>query len=228
MVHGLKWFKMERGPSSIVHWSFKWCHDLLRFFPGDCWLLSAIASLSMNQSLLKKVVPLGQSFQDGYSGCFTFKVQKHFLICSYLFQVNLNQMIFSLSFSRCVVLAVRSVGGGTDRWPAAHCGQQSDLPQLPRKTGVLERPAGESLRQVSPSQPLSRCSCLTAHFSLSDRNVVFFCLLHNHKSIFLWIFIPDVSPKPLNFIQNFSITLWLFPEFQVFQVRVFSPFLSPS
>ncbi|XP_026047360.1 calpain-9 isoform X3 [Astatotilapia calliptera] len=27
----------------------------------------------MNQSLLKKVVPLGQSFQDGYSGCFTFR-----------------------------------------------------------------------------------------------------------------------------------------------------------
>uniref|UniRef100_A0A3Q4GG92 Zgc:85932 n=1 Tax=Neolamprologus brichardi TaxID=32507 RepID=A0A3Q4GG92_NEOBR len=40
---------------------------------SDCWLLSAIASLSMNQSLLKKVVPLGQSFQDGYSGCFTFR-----------------------------------------------------------------------------------------------------------------------------------------------------------
>uniref|UniRef100_A0A3Q3VYC4 Calpain catalytic domain-containing protein n=1 Tax=Mola mola TaxID=94237 RepID=A0A3Q3VYC4_MOLML len=40
---------------------------------NDCWLLSAIASLSVHRSLLKKVVPLGQSFQDGYNGCFTFR-----------------------------------------------------------------------------------------------------------------------------------------------------------
>lgn len=104
MVHGWKWFKMERGPSSIVHWSFKWCHDLLHSFPGDCWLLSAIASLSMNQSLLKKVVPLGQSFQDGYSGCFTFRVQKLCLICSYLLQVNSQPKsddILSIFLSLC-------------------------------------------------------------------------------------------------------------------------------
>ncbi|KAF3847404.1 hypothetical protein F7725_020432 [Dissostichus mawsoni] len=40
---------------------------------NDCWLLSAIASLSLHHSLLKKVMPLEQSFQKGYSGCFTFK-----------------------------------------------------------------------------------------------------------------------------------------------------------
>ncbi|XP_039986012.1 calpain-9 [Xiphias gladius] len=40
---------------------------------NDCWLLSAIASLAMNRSLLRKVVPLGQSFQDGYNGSFTFR-----------------------------------------------------------------------------------------------------------------------------------------------------------
>uniref|UniRef100_A0A3Q0SG77 Zgc:85932 n=1 Tax=Amphilophus citrinellus TaxID=61819 RepID=A0A3Q0SG77_AMPCI len=40
---------------------------------NDCWLLSAIASLSMYQPLLRKVMPLEQSFQDGYNGCFTFR-----------------------------------------------------------------------------------------------------------------------------------------------------------
>ncbi|KAK2913052.1 calpain-9 isoform X1 [Channa argus] len=39
----------------------------------DCWFLSAIASLSMNRSLLNKVVPQAQSFQNGYNGCFTFR-----------------------------------------------------------------------------------------------------------------------------------------------------------
>lgn len=44
---------------------------------GDCWVLSAIASLAVNPTLLKKVVPLDQSFQDGYNGSFTFKVPFH-------------------------------------------------------------------------------------------------------------------------------------------------------
>uniref|UniRef100_G3PIF7 Calpain catalytic domain-containing protein n=1 Tax=Gasterosteus aculeatus aculeatus TaxID=481459 RepID=G3PIF7_GASAC len=39
---------------------------------NDCWLLSAIASLSVNRFLLNKVMPLEQSFKDGYKGCFTF------------------------------------------------------------------------------------------------------------------------------------------------------------
>ena len=41
----------------------------------DCWLLSAIASLAVHPSLLVKVVPLEQSFQNGYNGSFTFKVE---------------------------------------------------------------------------------------------------------------------------------------------------------
>ncbi|XP_071352710.1 calpain-9 [Trachinotus anak] len=40
---------------------------------NDCWLLSAIASLAMHRSLLNKVMPLDQSFQDGYNGSFTFR-----------------------------------------------------------------------------------------------------------------------------------------------------------
>ncbi|XP_033486831.2 calpain-9 [Epinephelus lanceolatus] len=40
---------------------------------NDCWLLSAIASLSLHRFLLEKVMPLGQGFQKGYNGCFVFR-----------------------------------------------------------------------------------------------------------------------------------------------------------
>uniref|UniRef100_A0A3P8V983 Zgc:85932 n=1 Tax=Cynoglossus semilaevis TaxID=244447 RepID=A0A3P8V983_CYNSE len=47
--------------------------DLNGFSSDDCWFLAAIASLSVHRSLLNKVVPPGQSFQEGYNGSFTFK-----------------------------------------------------------------------------------------------------------------------------------------------------------
>ncbi|KAA0702423.1 Calpain-1 catalytic subunit [Triplophysa tibetana] len=40
---------------------------------NDCWFLSAVASLSLYPSLMERVVPPGQSFQQGYNGCFFFQ-----------------------------------------------------------------------------------------------------------------------------------------------------------
>ncbi|KAM9241018.1 calpain-13-like [Leptosomus discolor] len=63
--------ELQRNPYLIVDGVSRF--DIMQGEIGDCWMLAALGSLTLQKQYLKNVIPKDQGFQDDYAGIFHFR-----------------------------------------------------------------------------------------------------------------------------------------------------------